>query len=94
MTSKTGERVNEYGTPVSVHTCQTCGMEFTLCPLVPDDKSDQWPDCMALECESYDPHRDADILFQSDKEIANNGKPGSMKMLQARKNFKTTGELK
>ncbi len=93
-TSKKGESVNENGTPVSVHECQACGNKFTLCPLVPDDKAHEWPNCMAPNCESYDPHRDAAILFQSDSEIANNGKPASLKMLQARKQFKKTGELK
>ena len=84
-TSTKGESINEQGTPVSVHDCQTCGGEFTLCPLVPDDKAHEWPDCLEPDCDSYDPHRDADILFQSDSEIANNGKPVSLKMLRARK---------
>jgi len=92
-TSKVREDVNEYGTPVSVHNCQTCGGEFTLCPLIPDDDAHRWPDCLSPECESYDPHRDADLLFMSDKEIANNEKPVSLKMLRARKSFKTTGKI-
>jgi len=93
QTSKKGESVNENGIPVSVHICGTCGTEFTLCPLVPDDKAHEWPDCLDPDCDSYDPHRDADILFQSDSEIANNNKPVSLKMLQARKKFHNTGEF-
>lgn len=61
-----------------------------MCPLIPDADAHRWPDCLAPECESYDPHRDAEILFMSDREIANNEKPVSIKMLQARKLFKTT----
>lgn len=54
--------VNEYGTPVSVHTCPDCGTEFTVCP--PTDES--WGGCLAKTCPSYDPARDADKYFGPD----------------------------
>lgn len=55
---------NEYGTPVDAYQCDACGEHFTVCP-ANDDRSrdDQWTGCMAIECASYDPARDADKLF-------------------------------
>lgn len=65
---KIAESVNDYGTPVSVHVCETCGNSFTLCPLVTDKESTKWPDCLAQECESYDEDRDVDKLFDDGEE--------------------------
>jgi len=59
--------VNEYGTPISIHICETCGQEFTVCPLLPDDAKG-WENCMAETCASYDPKRDADKLFNEQPE--------------------------
>ena len=56
---KIGESTNEFGTPVSVHTCEDCGSEFTVCP--PAD--DNWGGCQVENCRSYDFNRDADRLF-------------------------------
>lgn len=58
-----GEGVNEHGTPVSLHTCDSCGHEFSVCPAVPEDARDQWDGCMQEDCESYEPTRDADLYF-------------------------------
>lgn len=55
---------NEYGTPVSVHVCATCGDRFTVCP--PVTEASYGPNCMADTCPSYDPARDATIYFQPD----------------------------
>lgn len=66
---KTGETMNEHGTPVSSHICPDCGDEFTVCPAVSDDRED-WGGCLARECKSYDPKRDIDVLFASDAELA------------------------
>jgi hypothetical protein len=60
---KIGMRKNEYGNTVSVHWCETCGEEFTVCPPVRD--TDAWRGCLRPECTSYDPERDADKLFDS-----------------------------
>lgn len=49
--------VNEFGTPVSTHICKTCKREFTVCP--PTD----FEYCLAEDCNSYDPSRDADRYF-------------------------------
>ena len=54
---------NEYGTPVSRFKCETCGDKFTICPVVVPDKHGDWSDCLATQCDSYDPNRDADLFF-------------------------------
>lgn len=54
--------VNEYGSPVSVHHCATCGQRYTICPPSPNEG----PDCLVGECPSYDPSRDASIYFAPD----------------------------
>ena len=59
---KLGESVNEFGTAVSVHICETCGQEFTCCPARPDD-NDNWKNCLSVDCSSYDIMRDADLAF-------------------------------
>ncbi len=80
---KTGEEKNEHGIVVSTHACNTCGIGFTVCPAIPDDK-DGWENCIAPECKSYDPERDIDVLFMSDGELA--ARPiVSMNMLRKRK---------
>lgn len=64
------EEENEHGTGVSFFECNTCGVEYSICPAVPPDKHQDWSMCLSEECDSYDPHRDADVLFMTDKEIA------------------------
>lgn len=59
--------VNEFCTPVSVHICEFCGVEFTVTPAVKPENDDDWRGCMAPECPSYDPERDADKLFDEGK---------------------------
>jgi epoxyqueuosine reductase QueG len=49
--------VNEFGTPVSYHRCQTCGQAFTTCPATSLGNS-HWDHCLADLCLSYDPNRD------------------------------------
>ena len=56
---KTGEHTNEHGVRVTEHECDTCGMEFTICPGI-----DDYPNCMTIDCASYNP--DIDL---SDEEI-------------------------
>lgn len=55
------QRANEYGTPVGAYRCDTCNGEYTVCP-APEDHS-EWQNCLAKECASYTPGRDADRLF-------------------------------
>ena len=63
---KIGESVNEYGTPVSVHWCGSCEQEFTVCP----PAGDNWGGCLSEECDSYDIHRDIDLVWdREDVEI-------------------------
>ena len=56
---------NEYGTATSVHTCDSCGGTFTVCPAVGNKG---WESCLAEDCPSYDPKRDADKLFDNEPE--------------------------
>lgn len=67
MTNKIADTFNEYGTPVTLFSCPACNTTFTVCPAVEDDKLDQWTGCMAEDCTSYDPARDADKLFDEGK---------------------------
>jgi hypothetical protein len=53
---------NDYGMPVSVHTCEVCGHEFTCCPPSPTETV-----CLSIECPSYDPARDVDRMFFGDE---------------------------
>ena len=57
--------LNEYGTPVTALTCETCGRPFTVCPEVPPDRLGQWRGCLAEDCASYDPMRDVDMFFDA-----------------------------
>jgi len=86
------EYPNEHGTGTSVHECMACGIEFTVTPAAANNGLG-YENCLAPDCASYDPHRDMDIVFMTDKEIANNGLPVSMKMLQKRKKFQSTGNF-
>ncbi len=89
--TKIREAVNACGTPVSVHICETCGVEFTLCPVIPDNKADQWPDCLADGCPSYDPERDMDVVFKTDAELAEGPGVISMEKLRLRKRVQRDG---
>ena len=57
---------NKYGTKISVHICNSCGAEFTVCPAKAADAKG-WDGCMAPTCKSYDEDRDADKLFDEGK---------------------------
>ena len=65
LTFYKGEKLNEYGTPVSVFVCHVCGVEFTICPAVNAEKLALYcrDGCGSNECDSYDPSRDANVLF-------------------------------
>lgn len=60
-----GDRLNKYGTPISAFKCQFCGGEFTICPAIGGDKGNEFVNdgCGDAECDSYDPARDANVLF-------------------------------
>lgn len=61
-----GETTNEYGTPVSEFMCYECKQFFTVCPAVDVEKRQEWDGdgCLAVDCPTYDPARDADFLFE------------------------------
>ena len=52
--------VNEYGTPVSVHTCTACGTRFTVCPPAGPHFGNE---CLAEGCSSYDISRDIGLFW-------------------------------
>lgn len=52
----------ESGTRVSLHLCDTCNREFTLCPAVDPDK-EGWENCLYWSCKSYDVKRDLELSF-------------------------------
>ena len=56
---------NEYGTRVSEHVCLRCGGTFTVCPAYAEE---DWGGCLEPTCETYDPSRDADKLFDEGNE--------------------------
>lgn len=45
-----GYDVNDYGTRISRHRCETCGADFTVCPAAFPERD--WRDCMATTCAS------------------------------------------
>ena len=56
--------VNEYGTVVSKHHCPACNKDFVVCPPIPVG-TPNWGYCLAEDCSSYDPNRDADKYFSA-----------------------------
>lgn len=81
---KIKETTNEHGVPVSHHICDTCGNEYTITSAV-EDGTPLSKNCMADECDSYDPMNDIDIYFMSDAEIAKKKPLVSIEMLRKRK---------
>lgn len=61
-----GNTTNEYGTPVRRYECESCGEEFTVCPVPMSDEG--WRNCLSEDCPSYDPERDVDSLFDGSDE--------------------------
>jgi len=56
--------VNAYGTVVSKHHCKDCDRDFVICPPIPIG-TPNWDSCLAEDCTSYDPNRDADKYFRA-----------------------------
>jgi hypothetical protein len=57
-----GYGLNEYGTRLSKHRCDVCGVDFEIVPAYDGDIS-----CRVLPCPSYDPATDVDKqLFNED----------------------------
>jgi hypothetical protein len=57
-----GYSLNEYGTLVSRHTCDTCGVEFQIIPGVPPTNKN-FNNCLVKPCPSYDEERDVDLMM-------------------------------
>lgn len=60
-----GNAFNAQGVLVSLHRCDTCGREFTVCPPIAESEVEEkgWENCLDPSCESYDPMRDVDLLM-------------------------------
>lgn len=63
--------LNEYGTPVTVMVCTSCGHEFTVCPALPKGREvELWgTECLGDLCPSYDITRDIGIFFEPAAEV-------------------------
>ena len=59
---KIGLSRNVYGSPISVHVCESCHLIFTVCPPTSDKQFGK--SCMTPDCESYDVNRDVDLMFE------------------------------
>ncbi len=59
-----GTDLNDYGTVISQHICDTCGDAFTVCP-AQDPEGHAYNNCLAETCESYDPARDIDKAWDN-----------------------------
>ena len=79
---------NEHGTGTSHHVCDTCGEKFTLTPAVAQD-AEGWESCMSDTCASYDPSRDCEVLFMSNREIAREKTVVDIKFLRQRRQSET-----
>lgn len=55
---------NEYGTEVSLHKCDICGVEFTQCPARKQNDA-----CQSIDCNSYDPGNDVKLLLSEGMEL-------------------------
>ena len=75
---------NEHGTDTSHHTCDVCGVEYTLTPAAVEGTLASV--CMADDCPSYDPHCDIEPFFMSDQEISDEKKVVSIDVLRKRAN--------
>ena len=56
---------NDYGTPVSMHICDTCGEPFTNCPVPSDPRSPLYAGCTATTCGSYVEAWDIDKVWDA-----------------------------
>lgn len=76
---------NEFGTPIDVYQCEHCGDKFSICPANDDrTKDEDWAGCLARSCASYDPSRDADLLFDDGNVISFASRYGSAKVYRTR----------
>jgi len=89
---KLRDDINEEGIPVTWFKCDSCDTEYTICPAIKEGQEAGWNNCMTHECSSYDPSRDAEVLFLSDKELRSHNKLYDMKMLKKRAVFRR-GEI-
>lgn len=55
---------NEYGTEISLHKCDVCGVEFSQCPA-----RKQNDPCQGIDCKSYDPNHDVELMLADGAEL-------------------------
>ena len=71
---KTGEHTNEHGVRVTEHVCDTCGVEFEICPGI-----DDYPNCLTIECDSYDP--DVELSAEEIEILINTPRSGPRRVI-------------
>jgi len=55
---------NEYGAKISKHVCDSCGVEFTVCP-----GTERFDNCLGTSCPSYDEKYDVDKMLSEGLEL-------------------------
>lgn len=62
VSGRIGLAENDYGTPVTVFVCSSCGALFTV---TGDIDPESWgTGCLSIDCNSYDVDRDVDLMFE------------------------------
>ena len=77
---------NEEDIGITVFHCGFCDTQYDICPQIKDNEIQSCIDdgCMSMECSSYDPNRDLEVVFLSDEELSRRDVVG-IKMLKARR---------
>lgn len=87
------EEPNEFGTNTAHFVCVVCKEPYTITPAPSSENRKHWTACMSESCDSYDPDRDAEVLFMTAKEIMESKNAVSIKKLRERRRFIETGSV-
>ena len=60
---------NKHGIGIALFECDTCSVDYSICPAPKDVDFKDWNNCMGVDCGSYDVSRDIDSAFDSDEEF-------------------------
>ncbi|MEE9611283.1 MAG: hypothetical protein V3W19_08525 [Desulfatiglandales bacterium] len=66
-----GVGLNLHNVSMSIHQCGFCKNIFTVTPAAKPNAIDDWDYCLAENCPSYDPKRDADGYFEESIDESN-----------------------
>jgi hypothetical protein len=87
------ETQNEFGTNTAHFVCVVCKEPYTITPAPSSENRKHWTACMSEFCDSYDPDRDAEVLFMTAKEIMESKNAVSIRKLGERRRFIATGVI-